>query len=134
MRSKRATSVWGIGRVALVAGVALFSCKTAEITPTPSKPINACHISCPDGFFISRQLKCRSDKRWFEDVLLIGRSTTRNVDGTVGTDVWIARYGREGTQDFPVVEVKIGTCSSVIRAIRDARPAEERGHHPGDDY
>lgn len=99
------------------------------LQPSEAHPLAACRISCPYGWLAQPgpQHRCRGDKRWLDDVLITGRATTRGIDGTVLTDVWITKQG-----DYPVNEVEMMTCEEVKRRVFAALPPDQRGVHPGE--
>lgn len=89
-----------------MAMILTASCTTVrEIHPTKEHPVAACAVSCPYGFALRQQHKCRSDRRWFHDVLLTGEYTSRGVDGTISIDTWEAIDG-----DYDKRDIIIGTC------------------------
>jgi hypothetical protein len=123
-------------RVVLSLAVLCAACSTtAPPDPTPAKPIIACKVSCPrDEYLSRRQHLCRvHEKRYFTPLLLIGRYTTRNADGTVNVDRYIARYGENQIQDVDVIDVALGTCNAVIAGIVQSRQMSERGIEPGEE-
>lgn len=118
-----------IVRALILVGGCATGCKSsanATIVNPPPRP--GCVISCPHGVLNHRQHLCRSDTRWFHDVLIERRNTIRAVDGTVASDTYQTSAG-----DYAVEDVEIGICSTVIAKIIAVRSVSERGVHPGED-
>ena len=105
-----------------------FSCASAVIAPSKDHPVNVCRITCASGRWLSRTQHLCVGNTFFEDGRATGRVTSRNVDGTVNTDVYTTENG-----DFPVEDTPTGTCRAVI-ALR-CSASNNCSSHPGEvDY
>lgn len=112
----------------LLGAVLLAACASATPVPTRAHPVPGCVVSCPDGYAFAGSDTCRGGRRWFTDVMVVGRYTNRGVDGSRITDVYTTLEG-----DFPVSQTKLCSCHSLIRSFLDARDASKVGVHPGED-
>lgn len=119
---------WAVIMIAMVAALFTGCASQALLKPTPQHPLNACYLSCPDGYSFRRQHMCKAGRRWFEDIQLIGENIVRGIDGAIVSAVWITQTG-----DYDKQDVEIGRCQDVIRQIVDSRAIQERGQHPGED-
>lgn len=119
----------GALNMTLPAVALLLGCTSVPLpAPTQAHPVAMCAISCTQGFLFRPQHICRGGSRLFADFLARGEKTTRSIDGTVVTDVWISESG-----DYAKADVERGLCSQVIAAIIRNRDPEMRGMHPGED-
>jgi hypothetical protein len=107
--------------------VLLTGCTGIVMQPTESSPAPVCRISCSSGRWLSRPQHICVGSTFFEDATATGRIVTRNVDGTVDTDVYTTRSG-----DFPTEDTVRGTCQSVIQMRVLSREPDQRGVHPGE--
>lgn len=121
-----------VGKLAMVTVAGLFfslsNCASVEPHPTKERPLTACVISCPAGYARREQHICKSDRRWFHDIRVIGESSTRGADGMKLTDLWISQDG-----DYAKTDVVFGACSTVMRMAIAEREPGQRGQFPGED-
>lgn len=114
-------------RIAAVVGCILVtSCAGLGRPRDPKLPSSGCVVSCPSGFLLRLQHICAGGRRWFRDVKVYARHTTRGIDGTVVNDVFITDEG-----DFDVRDVELKPCRWMIKD--DCSAARDRcGSHPGE--
>lgn len=129
-----------IAAVVCLLAASLTDCVSTTLarTPTRTRPVSACYISCPSGYAFRKQHKCRGDRRWFLDVPLIGQHTTRGADGGILTDVWTGCTGAwkpngecSEESDFAKEDVVLMRCDDYIRQYIKSGEIEY-GHDPGE--
>lgn len=128
-------------RACWVVAVLMLTTQCASIpkpVPSPTRPVNACYISCASGYVFRQQHICRGDRRRFLDVRLIGEHVRRGVDGTVITAVWTACTGQlkpDGScyeeTDFDKRDIIFMRCDE-FRRQHCQRMDVDCGHHPGE--
>ena len=70
--------------MAVIIGGCFVSCVTTTPHPKPDRPIAGCYLTCPDGWFMRPQHRCRGSM-WMQDIQITGED---DVPGDPAESRW----------------------------------------------